>query len=105
MTRSLIVVLLLAVCFLTGVVYGNDKQAEESTPQQTEMKVDVKEAKDEVLQTKTTSDTTEVITEEKINTNGPSPVTEKTASILEAGVSGFYEVVVEILYQVSQLFF
>lgn len=37
--------------------------------------------------------------------NEPSHFTEKTASFLETAVKGFYEVVVEILYQISSLFY
>lgn len=37
--------------------------------------------------------------------NEPEHFTEKTASFLETAVKGFYEVVVEILYQISALFF
>lgn len=32
-------------------------------------------------------------------------MTQKTASVLEMGVKGFYEMVVDVLYQIAQLFF
>lgn len=37
--------------------------------------------------------------------NEPVHFTEKAASFLEAGVKVFYDIVVQILYQISQLFF
>ncbi|MBY7143333.1 hypothetical protein KFZ56_09730 [Virgibacillus sp. NKC19-3] len=95
MTRSFIVILLLAVFFLTGMLYGMDNK---NTAVNDE------------------SDQTVVIEEEEVETVEPSstdvmdrqePVhfIQKAASFLEVGVKGFYEVVVQLLYQISQLFF
>ncbi|CDQ39598.1 MULTISPECIES: hypothetical protein [Virgibacillus] len=107
MARTLIVLLLLAVCFLTGVVYGNghtEKNTDDiemaSLPSEANSDSNQPESEEVVQRTtnKTTADGT-------VETDGPSPVTEKTASIIEAGVTGLYEVIVEVLYQISQLFF
>lgn len=35
----------------------------------------------------------------------PDNLTQKTASFMEAGVKGFYEAIVQIMYQISQVFF
>jgi len=40
-----------------------------------------------------------------IYNDGQIHTTQKVASFLEKGVKGFYEIVVEVLYQISSLFF
>ncbi|MBU5265869.1 hypothetical protein [Virgibacillus proomii] len=102
MARSVIILLLLAICFLTGVVYGNqgtvNKEQESIASDKTE---EITLPSIEKINKATSEENSAPLAE----VEAPAPVTEKTASILEASITGFYEIVVEILYQISQLFF
>lgn len=101
MARSFIVILLLAVFFLTGMLYGmdnndiaiNDESGQSGSPDQAV----VIEEEVETIESTSSIDV--------MDRQEPVHFIQKAASFLEAGVKGFYEVVVQILYQVSQLFF
>ncbi|MBP1968719.1 hypothetical protein J2Z83_000813 [Virgibacillus natechei] len=107
MGRSFIVILLLAVFFLTGMMYGMDRgniastdglvdQTESNEPERNQGEiVEMEPIEEKELEPST----------EGINIEEPNHFTQRAASFLEAGVKGFYEVVVQVLYQVSQLFF
>ncbi|MBM7597911.1 hypothetical protein JOC34_000268 [Virgibacillus halotolerans] len=108
MIRSFIVVLLLAVFFLSGTLYGMDRG---EGAEKNEALSSLKTSDDQQDNLETTAATTELEEMEKIEKlraeemNEPEHFTVKTASFLETAVKGFYEVVVEILYQISSLFF
>lgn len=102
MARSVIILLLLAICFLTGVVYGNQGAAnKEQEPIASDKIEEITLPSTENINEATSGENRAPLTE----VEAPAPVTEKTASILETSITGFYEIVVEILYQISQLFF
>lgn len=108
MVRSFIVILLLAVFFLSGTLYGMDH----SKGVEDEDVLPSMEASDNQRESaETMSETVELEEQEKIEqtrlaqASGPQHFTEKMANFLETAVKGFYEVVVEILYQISALFF
>ncbi|WP_373892860.1 hypothetical protein ACUL41_08695 [Virgibacillus natechei] len=101
MARAFIVILLLAVFFLTGMLYGmdnnnvaiNDKSGQSEEPDQA---VVIEEEEVETVETSSI---------DLMDRQEPVHFIQKAASFLETGVKGFYEAVVQILYQVSQLFF
>ncbi|MEC5422200.1 hypothetical protein QGM71_01665 [Virgibacillus sp. C22-A2] len=100
MVRSFVVLLLLAVFFLTGVLYGMDR-GEISLHDEATKEV-------ELVESQELASTQMVLVEQELDNHNMEEAehfTQKTASFLEAGVKGFYEVIVQILYQVSQLFF
>lgn len=102
MIRSFVVLLLFVVVFLSGMLIGIDRENQEVIPDpQTEssppeIATDHKEL--------------ESIPREQVNyeqvskIEGPEQTTQKMAFFLEAGVKGFYEMIVEVLYQISSLF-
>ncbi|WP_100010589.1 hypothetical protein [Lentibacillus sediminis] len=98
MGRFLIAALLLAVFFLVGALYGMDRSMVSG--------IDQRDAEVPVLEQP--QEEPEVIEEPVIaapvEMEGPVPLTQKAASLLETVVKGFYEVIVTILYQISQVF-
>lgn len=109
MVRSFIVLLMLTVVFLAGMVLGVDRGQSAINPDvDVEQEVEVPEPsenkqmieKERIVQAEEASNEEIVDAEEE-----PMHLTQKTASLLETGVKGFYEMVVQMLYQISQLFF
>src|SRR5690625_2908491 len=114
MVRSFVSLLLLVIVFLVGMVIGadreqdvipvNNKQQEES--EFTEEKVQLENDADI-----TTEDGEPLFIEDQemeeqtasVDQSGHS--TLKIASFLESIVTGFYNIIVDILYQISSLFF
>ncbi|MFB4166529.1 hypothetical protein [Virgibacillus sp. JSM 102003] len=99
--RSLVVLLLLALFFLVGIVVGLDRGENENNPIQNTENTITQEKADEkqvVAVEKTTS-------EDIMKAEAPEHFTQKTATFLEASVQGFYEIVVEVIYQIVQVFF
>lgn len=99
--RSLVVLLLLALFFLVGIVVGLDRGENATDPIQstentiTQEKVDEKQV---MVVEKTTSENT-------MTAEAPVHSTQKMATFLEASVQGFYDIVVEVIYQIVQVFF
>ncbi|GGH68291.1 hypothetical protein GCM10010978_01110 [Compostibacillus humi] len=102
MVRGFIILLFMVIFFLAGAVYGmketkgvEEKPITEDTP----VSVIVEEGENAVQE--------DPLQEEDIEELLPTEPTlaEKTASALEAGVQGFYELVVNILYGIAALFF
>lgn len=105
MLRSIVVLLLLAVFFLTGMLYGLHKDEaiileEPKAEQLDESKEDLPVSGNE----KGKEDSPD-ISSTSLQMEEPTNLTQKTASIMEAGVKGFYEAIVQIMYQISQVFF
>ncbi|NBJ68575.1 MULTISPECIES: hypothetical protein [Clostridia] len=99
MTRAVIVLLLLAVCFLAGVVYGNNGGEEGIVP--TTLTETDEHAIEKEVQPAPDGQHEALSTQPEM----PAPATEKTASVLEAGITSFFEAVVTILHQIAELFF
>ncbi|RDW21750.1 hypothetical protein [Oceanobacillus chungangensis] len=103
MVRTFIVILLLAVFFLAGTLYGSDRNQDianvstaENIDQTSSGQIPVV-TKTEVVNEMTTGNLMEMEQQEQF--------IPKFASFLEVVVTGFYEIVVEVLYQIAQLFF
>ena len=95
-------ILLLVVVFLTGMLIGMDKKevlqandlsSEEHIAEQTENIIEWEVYEEQP-----------VIEEQMLAFEPPEHTTQKIATLLETGVKGFYEVVVDILYQITSLF-
>ncbi|GAB3795288.1 hypothetical protein [Virgibacillus kimchii] len=102
MIRSFIVLLLFAVFFLSGMLYGVERGIQETPPAVTE------ESSSESVQDKIAfyeQRDSSVETEDILATTEGKSLTQQTASFLEAGVKGVYDVIVHLLYQFAQLFF
>ena len=95
MLRSFAFLLLLLVIFLTGMLIGIDR--EKTTHGEGVQTIVESYEFDTASANKGTDD-------EQVTLDNPEHFTQKTASFLEAGVKGFYEIVVEVLYQISLLF-
>ncbi|WP_284140453.1 MULTISPECIES: hypothetical protein [unclassified Virgibacillus] len=103
--RSFVVLLLLVICFLGGMLVGMDKINEVGNAQLNEGVT--KDAQDEMVEpTKEESDiVTQQVNTVSVDDRLPTHFTQKTAAFLEKSVNHFYEAVVNILYQITQLFF
>lgn len=108
MIRAFVVLLLLAVFFLSGTLYGMDRgdvAANDEAVSSVETSGQQEKSSEAAIKT---NDADKINNMEQISlaeANKPVHFTEKIASFLEGAVKGFYEVVVEILYQISALFF
>ncbi|AIF45387.1 hypothetical protein [Virgibacillus sp. SK37] len=110
MVRSIIVLLLFAIFFLTGTLYGMDHAQPMAGKEEGEVqtnKVESKEIKNEKEPKKQKEESQDpiVVSAENVDVAEPVSFVQKTAALLEAVVKGFYEVLVQLLYQVSKLFF
>ncbi|SHF67708.1 hypothetical protein [Ornithinibacillus halophilus] len=116
--RFIVVVLLLAVFFLGGTVFGMNQKEEVSVSPKTEEQVaaveipeqssEEKSPEESSVEVDTSADADDNVSEDNIQPvelEGPAGVTQKAASVLEAAVKGFYNLIVGILYELSQLFF
>ncbi|GAA0602064.1 hypothetical protein GCM10009001_18660 [Virgibacillus siamensis] len=90
--RSILVLLLLVVFFLTGLVLGMDRGGE--TDMRQEDTVKQKQLKD-VQVVKVNQRTTD---EKVLKAEQPPNLTQKIASFLESTVKGFYNIVVDVIY-------
>jgi len=106
MLRSFIVFLMLIVVFLGGMLVGIDR-GQIVVNHDDKQEVDISAEQNENKQTEDKKRIVKVEENDEYLTDSDEPMhlTQKTASLLEAGVKGFYEVVVQILYQISQLFY
>lgn len=102
MFRFFIFLLLIMIVFLAGIITGIDREKNAMSNKIQEETVEM------------TSNHMEFIDDEEISvvdqseiqrTNTKVHSTQKVASFLESGVKRFYEIVVDVLYQISSLFF
>lgn len=115
MFRNFVLLLLLVIVFLSGIIVGSDKdRAEVSNDdervEQVEHVSDVLfssdlENKDVLFIENNVIENEQLNSTDMIYNDGQIHTTQKVASFLEKGVKGFYEIVVEVLYQISSLFF
>ncbi|WP_047986339.1 hypothetical protein [Ornithinibacillus californiensis] len=110
MFKFVSVMLLLVICFLVGAIVGidyNGKAVESIKPtaiqEVTETQAQVQQTVNETVQEPEVVNQ-QVVAQELSNSN-PDHLSQKTASFLEVIVQGFYDLIVQILYQISQLFF
>lgn len=105
MTRTFIVLLLLAVFFLAGTLYGMDQSGMSESPpavpeENSYLFGELNEQDFPVNETNMNTPKGE-----SLEIAEQQNFTQQTASFLEAGVKGIYDVIVHILYQFAQLFF
>lgn len=108
MIRSFIVLLLLVVVFLTGMLIGIDRE-QSAVTSDVQTGIEISETathhvEQEIIEEKQTSPDEQLNNEQALNMDVPEQATQKMAFFLEAGVKGFYDVIVEVLYQISSLF-
>jgi|SRR5690625_4805454 len=101
MIRSFIVLLLLAVFFLSGMLYGIDRESstEPSSVTEDQLETGLEESSFSSHENKNLVANSEILESSEQN------FTQQIASFLEAGVKGIYDVIVHMLYQVAQIFF
>lgn len=104
MVRTIIMLLLLAVFFLSGTLYGMNQDTRGSNESEIEEEVVVVSPNPEQIVEKEIVPTP-IVEEDLMTMNNQVHLTQKTASLLETSVQGFYEVVVGVLYQVAEIFF
>lgn len=86
------------ICFLAGVLYATDHQATVKEPYLTNnTAVEIDEGM--------TDEKQDTVTEETVPVQRIDTPAFQAASALETVVSFFYEIIVDILYQVSKLFY
>lgn len=100
--RSFIVLLLLIVVFLTGMLIGMERK-EDIFANHLLPKVNHMEQPENITESEVYEEPL-LIEEQMIDFDVPAQTTQKMATFLEAGVKGFYEIVVEVLFQISSLF-
>ncbi|RHW33135.1 hypothetical protein [Oceanobacillus profundus] len=102
--RFILILLLLAVFFLSGIVYGMNKEA----PQTAEENDAVVEVIEDTEEQASTAETVTIPVSQPMADAGKDTAvqyTQNAASILGAGVKGFFELLMQVLYQTAQLFF
>lgn len=96
--RSIIILLLFAVFFLSGMVFGIDKNNRSDIEGINEQAVEEIELEEiETVDEDITYEQAAVIT-------GKEHTVQKVASLLEKAVRAFYELVVQLMYQFTKLF-
>ncbi|WP_096270638.1 hypothetical protein [Paucisalibacillus globulus] len=111
MAKFISVVLLLVVCFLVGTLVGIDHNGKSILPTTNAVAdTEVVESTPEVKQTvKPKNQESEVVNQQtvanELSASNTEHLSQKTASFLEVIVQGFYDLIVQILYQISQLFY
>ncbi|MUK87073.1 hypothetical protein GMD78_01475 [Ornithinibacillus sp. L9] len=109
--RSIVVLLLLVVFFLAGTLFGINRGdlaliGSDKDEQVQSIEVEVGDEPEEQKPEELVENVVEEVdTTYVMNMEEPVNFTQKTASFLEAGVKVFYDAVVHILYQISQLFY
>ena len=99
--RSFALILLLIVVFLAGILIGIDKDGK-AEPYQIPM-TDLPEMHypEDIIVENQISEVTLIGNE----IDSSNHLTQKAASFIETGVTGFYDIVVEILYQIASVVF
>lgn len=102
MMRSFIILLLLIVVFLAGMLIGIEREesirSNHISPELNEV-----EQIDQIVHWEAYEEQS-IIEEQMLNIEGPEHTTQKLATFLESGVKGFYEIIVDVLFELSSLF-
>jgi hypothetical protein len=110
MFKFVSVILLLVICFLVGAIVGIDFNDQAFLPTNTMEGTEATEPSSDYTHTANEqSDETEVVTQESVakelSKDNGEHISKQSASFLEGVVTGFYDMIVQIMYQFSQLFF
>lgn len=104
--KSIVVLLLLLLFFVSGMLFGLERDQTEFTVPNVET-IDINEAN--VQEGEVITQGTPVVENIAANSSeykqAPVHFTQKMASFVEGIVKGFYEIIVQLLYQVVQLFY
>lgn len=105
--KILVTLLMMAVIFLSGIVFGMNRDTVSEPPakeKQAEEAVELEEvAKEEPVIA--SHPEVEMEIQPEIAGDGPAFHTQKAASVLGAAVKGFFEIIMQFMYQTAQLFF
>lgn len=99
--RSFAFLLLLAVVFLLGLLIGVDRDNKVENDIQTAADFTEVIIKDDIIEEPKESHV--ILVDASVDSS--EHITQKAASFLESGVKVFYDVIVEVLYQISSLVF
>lgn len=111
MIRSFIYLLLLIVVFLSGMILGMERDglivSDERENEHEDMislpaQLSASNNDDQPIHVVDPDD--DKSSKNVLDINTKPHFTQKIASFLETGVKGFYEIIVEVLYQMSRLF-
>src|SRR5699024_2809808 len=108
MSRFISIILLLSVFCLIGMVFGmNQDMTTKQAPNNFDKQIQehISTAEDVYYDEEEIKEMNQIDNMHVMDTSASLSVTQKTASIIDIGVKGFYEIVVGILYQIAQLFF
>jgi uncharacterized protein YxeA len=103
--KSIIVLLLLVLFFVSGMLFGVERERAESSLPKVES-IDVQNSQVKTDRT----DRQPPVSNNVVTNNGeykqaPVHFTQKMASFIEGIVKGFYGIIVQVLYQITQLFY
>lgn len=100
MIRTLAGLLLLLAVFFTGLVLGIKQDDKISDP----LPREINYPSEEIVDQEVFSANNLVENTDPLEAEVPIHTTQKTASFLEKGVNGFYNIVINVMYQISSLF-
>ncbi|ASN05178.1 hypothetical protein [Virgibacillus necropolis] len=95
--KSIVILLLLLLFFVSGMLFGVERDQLEFTSPKVET-IDVNKVSE-------SQETISPLSENNEYKQAPDHFTQKMASFIEGIVKGFYEIIVQLLYQVVQLFY
>lgn len=100
MIRAFVGLLLLLAVFFTGLVLGiqQDEEISETLPR------GIIHPSEEIVGQDVFIANNELENSEYIETETPNHTIQKTASFLERGVIGFYNLIINVMYRISSLF-
>ncbi|WP_077596520.1 hypothetical protein [Oceanobacillus kimchii] len=99
--RGLIILLIMVIFFLSGFVFGIQKDEQASTVETTKTTPAVEETTETVSSQPSMEQEANVYEIEE----GQYSLTNKTASVLEATVKKVFDIIVGIMYEISKIFF
>ncbi|WP_156291119.1 hypothetical protein [Oceanobacillus salinisoli] len=107
MIRMIIMLLLLAVVFLSGTHYGMSQSSGEKEVDLISGSNDMETMipSHHISENSETPVTPTPIVNQDVMMDDEVHLTQKTASFLETSVQGFYEIVVGVMYQIAETFF
>lgn len=99
--RIMLLLLSLAVCFLIGVLYGMDREKDD-VAQDSTLEHEIVESIEDKLVVEEPEENVEQV---HVIQSGDNTPAYKAASALSSVVEFIYEIIVEILFQISKLFY
>lgn len=109
--RAFVLLLMLIIVFLTGMLFGVKKTQTISTQTTKNSSAEIEQSSPETNQEDNRQEKQTKPKQEKQSDSNTDQkdddqyFTHKTASFLEKGVKGFYNIVVEVMYGLSKVFF